>query len=222
MVSDALPARRRIAFYGGSFDPVHNGHVAVAHALREQFDLDEFVFIPAFHAPHKRRSKPTSAYDRFAMLCLISQNEPQMRVSRIEIEMPERPFSVETLARLNSELPDDDIFFVIGADSWMEITSWREWEKVLTMANHIVVTRSGFEITSTHVTDEIRSRIVDLRHKSGQRAADDAPAIYFTDAVHVDVSATDIRRKIRAGDTSWRADVPIEVAKYIEKYQIYS
>ena len=201
---------------------MHNGHVAVAHALREQFDLDEFVFIPAFHAPHKRRSKPTSAYDRFAMLCLVSQNELQMRVSRIEIEMPERPFSVETLARLNSELPDDDIFFVIGSDSWMEITSWREWEKVLTMANHIVVTRPGFEITSTHVTDEIRSRIVDLRHKSGQRPADDAPAIYFTDAVHVDVSATDIRRKIRAGDTSWRADVPIEVAKYIEKYQIYS
>jgi nicotinate-nucleotide adenylyltransferase len=222
MSSDERPARRRIAFYGGSFDPVHNGHVAVAHALLAQFELDEFVFIPAFHAPHKRRSKPTSAYDRFTMLCLISQNEPKMRVSRIEIEMPERPFSVETLARLNSEFPDDDIFFVIGADSWMEITAWREWERVLTMVNHIVVTRPGFEITSSHVTDEIRSRIIDLRDKGEQGRTMDAPAIYFTDAVQVDISATEIRRKVREGDASWKTDVPAEVAKYLEKYQIYS
>ena len=65
---------KRIAFYGGSFDPVHRGHLAVANALLDQFELDEFVFIPAFHAPHKLRTEPTSAYDRFAMLCLITQN----------------------------------------------------------------------------------------------------------------------------------------------------
>ena len=94
---------KRIAYYGGSFDPVHNGHVAIAKALTGQFELDEFVFIPAFHAPHKVRLTPTSAYDRYAMLCIVTQNEPSVRVSKMEIEMPERPYSVETLGRIKAE-----------------------------------------------------------------------------------------------------------------------
>ncbi len=213
---------KRRAFYGGSFDPVHNGHVAVARALLDQFALDEFTFVPAFHAPHKRRTKPTSAFDRFGMLCLVTKDDPAMLVSKMEIEMPERPYSVETLERLNTTFTTDEIFFVMGADSWTEITAWREWERVLTMANHIVVTRPGTEIGFSHVTDAIRGKVVDVRGGRVVPAADNARSIYVTDAVQLDVSATEIRGKIRSGDTSWRTDVPAEVAKYIEKYQIYS
>jgi len=216
---------KRLAFYGGSFDPVHRGHVAVAAALLERFELDGFTFIPAFHAPHKLRSQPTSAYDRYSMLCLATQNEPKLFVSRMEIEMPERPFSVETLARLNEQHPDDEIFFVMGADSWMEITAWREWEKVLSLTDHIVVTRPGIEIDTGHVTNEIRSRIVDAR---GLERADELRpqishlrSIYFTDSVNLDISATEIRRKIRESVTDWQQDVPEAVANYIQKYQIY-
>lgn len=211
---------RKLAFYGGSFDPVHNGHLAVGQAILKQFELDELTFIPAFHAPHKRRNRPTSAYDRFAMLCLVTQSQPKMRVSKVEIEMPERPFSVETLERLNCVHTGDKIYFVMGADSWADITAWREWQRVLTMTNHIVVTRPGIEISLDHVTDEVRERIVDLRAgvvpptRTGLR-------IFITDAVQVDVSATEIRRKIRENDLSWRGDVPAEVANYIEKYEIY-
>ncbi len=79
---------KRIAFYGGSFDPAHNGHLAISRAIVEQFELDEFVFIPAFHAPHKVRLKPTSAYDRYAMLCIATENSPNISVSKIEIEVP--------------------------------------------------------------------------------------------------------------------------------------
>jgi nicotinate-nucleotide adenylyltransferase len=212
---------KRIAFYGGSFDPVHRGHLAIARALLDQFELDEFVFVPAFHAPHKMRNTPTSAYDRYAILCLVTQDEPRISVSKMEIEMPERPYSVETLARLNDELPNDEIFFVMGADSWMEITAWREWEKVLSLSNHIVVTRPGVEIGLSHVTDEIRSRIVDLRKGNPQSAIRNPQSIFFSDAVNMDISATAIRHRIRINDASWREDVPAEVANYIEKYQIY-
>ena len=217
---------RRVAFYGGSFDPVHSGHLAISGVLVKQFELDEFVFIPAFHAPHKTRLKPTSAYDRFAMLCLATQSEHKIAVSKLEIEMPERPYSVETLARLNAERPGDEIFFVMGADSWMDITTWREWERVLSLSNHIVVTRPGVEIEFAHVTDEIRSRIVDLRGRSEPGDVATAfsgykPLIFFTDSVNLNISATEIRRKIRGGDVSWREDVPAEVANYVEKYQIY-
>ena len=152
-----FPQPRRIAFYGGSFDPVHRGHLAVAQALLEQFELDEFVFIPAFHAPHKVRLKPTSAYDRYAMLCLVTENEPNMSVSKMEVEMPDRPYSVQTLRQLNVERPDDEIFFVMGADSWMDIRTWREWETVLTMTNIIVVTRPDVEIGQT-VPESLRAR----------------------------------------------------------------
>ncbi|MBK8466776.1 MAG: nicotinate (nicotinamide) nucleotide adenylyltransferase [Chloracidobacterium sp.] len=216
---------KRIAFYGGSFDPVHRGHLAIAHALLDQFSLDEFVFVPAFHAPHKLRKTSTSAYDRYAMLCLVTQNEPNIRVSKMEIEMPERPYSVETLTRLNAELPNDEIYFVMGADSWMDITTWREWEKVLALSNHIVATRPGVEIALSHVTDEIRSRIVDLRSEPGAIATGSLPSkrsIYITDAVNIDISATEIRQNIRDIVTTWREDVPLEVANYIEKYQIYN
>lgn len=213
--------RRKTAVYGGSFDPVHNAHLKIGKALPSQFVLDRFVYIPAFNAPHKSSRKPTSAYDRYAMLCLATQDEPQLTVSRMEIETPERPFSVETLARLNEEFPEDDIFFVMGADSWQDITTWREWQTVLTAANIIVVTRPGVEIGVDHVTDEIRDRIVDLR---GGREYDPENVlhIYITDTVELDVSATEIRRKIRDADSSWHDDVPPEVAKYIEKYQIYT
>lgn len=212
---------KRVAYYGGSFDPVHRGHFAVAHALLEQFELDEFVFVPAFHAPHKTRKKPTSAYDRYAMLCLITNDDPRIRVSRLEIEAPEKPYSVETLSRLAREYPNDEIFFVMGADSWMEITEWREWQKVLSLTHHIVVTRPGIDIEVDHVTEDIRQRIVDLR--DGKRPDKTAgKTIFISDAVSLEISATAIRGRIRGGDRGWRDDVPVEVANYIEKYQIYS
>jgi len=227
---------KKIAFYGGSFDPVHDGHLTIARKLSEIFELEEFVFIPAFHAPHKKDKKPTSAFHRFAMLCLATAGESQIKVSKMEIEAPERPYTVETLTRLKNELTDTQIFFVMGADSWQDITTWREWEKVLTMTNQIVVTRPDYEIGFSHVTDAIRERIVDLRNSGqpsavssqpeeenseGRRTKDEGQKIYITDAVQIDVSATEIRGKIRDGADDWQEFLPTEVVKYIGKYGLY-
>jgi nicotinate-nucleotide adenylyltransferase len=159
------------------------------------------------------------------MLCLATSDEPQIKVSKMEIEAPERPFTVETLTRLKNELTDTKIFFVMGADSWQDITTWREWEKVLTMTNIIVVTRPDYEIVFSHVTEEIRERIVDLRNRRqtvrDSRLTIDDSRIFITDAVRIDVSATEIRRKIRDGDRSWQKLLPAEVIKHIEKYGLY-
>jgi nicotinate-nucleotide adenylyltransferase len=227
---------KKVAFYGGSFDPLHNGHLTIARKLIEIFELKEFVFIPAFHAPHKKDKKPTSAFHRFAMMCLATQSEDKIKVSKMELDAPEKPFTFETQTKLKDEFTDSEIFFVIGADSWQEIDTWREWEKVLTLTNIIVVTRPDYEISFTHVTEEIRERIVDLREKKNhsridnnkheletkdQRLKTKGEKIYITDAVNLDISATEIRRKIRAGESDWRELVPPEVAKYIEKYELY-
>ena len=213
---------RRIAFYGGTFDPPHIGHLAIAEKLLKTFSLDEFVFVPAYHAPHKARIEPTSPYDRFAMLCLASADMPTVSVSRIEVELPEKPYTVETLARIKAIYPDDKIFFVMGADSWMDICSWREWEHVLLMTDHIVVTRPGITVSTEHVSDAVRKRIVDVRGAQDVSVLDERSHIYLTDAVNIDISASKIRTRICEGSHDWSSDVPITVANYIEKYHLYS
>jgi nicotinate-nucleotide adenylyltransferase len=242
---------KKIAFYGGSFDPVHQGHLAIAEKLNGLFELDEFVLIPAFHAPHKTRLKPTSAYHRFAMLCLATNKQERVKVSKMELEVPARPYTVETLTRLKEELSATEIYFVMGADSWQEITTWREWERVLTMVNIIVVTRPNYEIGSSHVTDGIRERIVDLRGQDQIKIKNEelkinkdkteiangqlpvtshqspvtnhqSPRIFFTDAVQMDISATRIRKMIRADkNEGWKKSVTEEVAEHINKYDLY-
>ncbi len=220
---------KRIAFYGGSFDPLHNGHLTIARKLIRLFMLDEVVFVPAFHAPHKKDKNPTSAFHRYAMLCLATNGLPNIKVSKIELDAPTRPYTVETLLRLKDELTDTQIFFVMGADSWAEITTWRDWEKVLTMVNIIVVTRPAYLVNFTHVTREIQERIIDLRRQTvssqletlNSKIVTKKEQIYITDIVNLDISATEIRLKIRENKQDWRELVPIEVAKYIEKYDIY-
>ncbi len=216
---------KRIAFYGGSFDPVHLGHTTIAERLTVDFGLDEFVFIPAFHAPHKPDRKPTSALHRYAMLCLATIENAACKVSTMEIDLPEKPYTVETLERLKTEFRDTEIFFVMGADSWQDILTWRDWERVLLMCNHIVVTRPGYEIDFSHVSDKVRGRIVDLRNldnaKSNFDLAGEESRIFISDAVEMDISATRIRRVARDNSPGWQKFMPCDVANYIEKYQIY-
>jgi nicotinate-nucleotide adenylyltransferase len=151
-----------------------------------------------------------------------------LRISTVELDAPEKPYTVETLSRLATELGEDArLFFIMGADSWSEITTWREWERVLALTNHIVVTRPGYELESAHVTREIRERLMDLRgmdHEKLSEAVDksEGARIYVTDAVLMDVSATGIRRAVREGrDSEWLALVPPPVAEYLEKYKLY-
>jgi nicotinate-nucleotide adenylyltransferase len=223
-----MSEQRRIALYGGTFDPVHKGHTAVAHALSEMFALDLVIFIPAYVAPHKRVRQVTPALHRYAMLALATQEEPQWHVSTIELDAPERPFTFETLSRMRESFEGDvRLFFVMGADSWMEITTWREWEQVLSLSDHIVITRPGYDLSAEHVTPQVRERIIDLRGAVKEHAAvgtdrSGGAKIYVTDAVNMDISATAIRRAVKDGrDADWLKYVRSPVANYIRKYGLY-
>ncbi|HYO90473.1 MAG TPA: nicotinate-nucleotide adenylyltransferase [Pyrinomonadaceae bacterium] len=219
---------KRIALYGGTFDPVHNGHMSVARALLQLFSLDEVVFIPAHVAPHKREQFVSPALMRYAMLALATNTEARMRVSTFELDAPERPYTVETLARMKEKYGTQaHLFFVMGADSWTDIRTWREWERVLTLTNHIVMARPGYELDAAHVTNEIRESVVDLRGADADeitRAASqsDVEKIYVTDAVQMDISATQVRRLVQEDmSQEWTALVPHPVAEFIEKYRLY-
>lgn len=220
--------RRRVALYGGTFDPVHAGHMAVARGLLDSFGLDEVLFIPAYVAPHKRDRRVSPAHDRYAMLALATQVEKRMRVSAVELSAPERPYTVETLSFFRERSGDSArLFFIMGADSWEEITTWREWEKVLTLADTIVVTRPGYELPTEHVTEDVRRRVVDVRGRAreeveGELGRSEEARVFLSDASNVEASATEVRAAVKRGESDkLDALVAPAVAEYIKKYRLY-
>jgi len=220
--------KRRVALYGGTFDPVHLGHLEVARRLRELFALDEVLFIPAYVAPHKRKLSVSPALHRYAMLALATQDDERLRVSTIELDAPGKAYTIETLERMKATLGEQvQSFFVMGADSWAEIATWHEWERVLAASNHIVVTRPGYDIETAQFPEPVRDRIVDVRRLDQREIgahvdSHEGPRIYITDAVMADVSATRIRECARSAGANELAElVPAAVADYILKYELY-
>ena len=214
-----MSSQQRFALYGGTFDPVHTGHLEIARRVAELFEIEKFIFIPAQMAPHKIGRPVTEPIHRYAMLALATQNDPRLSISTFELDDPHRKYTVDTIDYFQRLFGNEcELFFIMGADSWSEITTWREWERLLTMTNHIVVTRPGYEPTTTHV-GALSERIVDLRSSKG---ALDQPGIFFTDVVMNDVSATNIRRLASEGRIEeLEGLVPGPVLEYIRKYGIY-
>jgi nicotinate-nucleotide adenylyltransferase len=214
---------RRVAIYGGTFDPVHKGHVEVARRVLQLFELDEVLFVPACVPPHK--SGISSAFHRFAMLALATEHYTRLRLSTIELDEPNRPYAVDTVERLQSEIGSNHrLFFMIGADSWSEITTWHEWERLLKMCDLIVVTRPGYELNGNapEVAKVVDGRGMIQQEISELLSSDSGPRVFLTDVAMVDVSATAIRAAARSGEMEkLREMVPAPVASYIEKYELY-
>jgi len=232
----------RIALYGGTFDPVHIGHLEIARRVSRVFEIEKIVFIPAQVAPHKIGRPVTEPIHRYAMLALATQADPQLVISTFELDAPDRRYTVDTVEHFQRELGDsNELFFIMGADSWSEITTWRDWERLLTMVNHIVVTRPGFEPIKSPV-GTVSERIIDLRTSlecggltplasrssvvdnkaASSRRTPRRGSIYFTDVVMNDVSATNIRSMASEGRYEDLAGLlPGPVLDYIRKYQIY-
>src|SRR6185295_17832881 len=214
-------AQERIALYGGTFDPVHTGHLEVARRVSQLFEIEKVLFIPAQMAPHKIGRPVTEPIHRYAMLALATQDDPQLAISTFELDAPDRRYTVDTIAHFQRELDDaTELFFIMGSDSWAEITTWREWEHLLTMTNHIVVVRPGFEPTTTHV-GAVVERIVDARNNTGSIAAN-GKGIFFVDVQMSDISATKIRKLARAGRLEELKELlPGPVFEYVQKYGVY-
>jgi nicotinate-nucleotide adenylyltransferase len=216
---------KRIAIYGGTFDPVHSGHLEIARSVTQFFGIDEFLFVPAMVAPHKLDREVLPALHRYAMLALATRTDSRLCISTFELDSPGRRYTVDTLFHFRSRFGESaDLFFVMGADSWGEITTWREWRRLMTLANLIVVTRPGYEISAAPATAETAASIVDLRGVTEFSGASEpgSQKVFLSDAVMIDVSATDIRRAVSANDNGKLTRlVPLEVAEYIRKYRLY-
>lgn len=185
----------RIALFGGTFDPVHNAHLVVAREALEQCSLDRILFVPAAQPPHKRGAHAPYE-DRIRMLELACQGEPRFEVSRLE-QGTARSYTIDTIERARKMLGREcRLFFLIGADAFSEIESWRRWRDVVASIEFIVVSRPGHE----------------YRIPEGAR-------ILRLETVALPVSSSDIRRQLGAGQTP--ADVPAAVLEFIRKRGLY-
>ena len=215
---------RRIAAYGGTFDPVHNGHLEIVRAIVRDFELDQLLIIPAHRPPHKGARTIAADYHRFAMAVLASLEDPRVFVSTIELEAPDRPYTFETVERLRNVFgAKTKLFFVMGADSFEEINTWREPARLLSSTNLIVVTRPGHDVAASHLDSCFESTIVDLRGREGDlRMVEELNDhhVYVTGCVNTAVSSTQIRQRVRDGE-SIQDLAPRPVAEYIKKYELY-
>lgn len=183
------------------------------------------LVIPAFKPPHKSLSAISASRHRYEMCLLAFNDEPRITVSKMEIELPERPYTIETMARLRVEFTEkSQLFFVMGADSFAEITTWREYKKLLASTNIIVASRAGREIATSHLPKEFRSKVIDVRGATTIAALvkddDEGCFIYLTDSVNHDVSSTEIRRRAQQG-LSLTGLTTQGVIDYIEEHQLY-
>ena len=215
---------QRIGAYGGTFDPPHCGHIEIARAVVDKFELDRLLIIPAYKPPHKTLDAISDAQHRYEMATLAFAGESRVTVSRLELDAPERPYTVQTMARLREEYGlQTMLFFVMGADSFQDITKWREYGKLIESTNLIVETRPGHGVSSDHLPEAYRARVIDLRGaKDASQLIPEGEEcfIYVIDDVHLDISSTDIRRRAREGKAI-EGLTPPAVAEYIGRHGLY-
>ena len=207
----------KLGLFGGTFDPVHRGHLDVARAAERAIGLDDLWWLPAPAPPHRTRPQ-VSAYHRFAMVALAIQDEPRMIVSDFEMAGPGPTYTSDTLARLRADgRSPGSIFFITGADAFRDIPQWKNYPRLLDAAHFMVVSRPGAPVAALRdQLPDLASRMVDDPHDA--RAE---PRIVLVDAPTSNVSSTDIRQAVAAGG-GLESLVPPSVATYIDRHRLYA
>jgi nicotinate-nucleotide adenylyltransferase len=196
----------RLGIYGGTFDPVHYGHLLLAEQCREICRLDEVWLMPAGSPPHKQGARITSGKHRREMLELAVAGLPQFKVSTMELDRPGPNYTVETLDELARQRPDDELFLLIGRDSLDEFRTWREPERIAELATIVAVNRGRDAVDAAAVRAAVGDRI--------------AERVEFVSMPGVDLSASDLRKRAAEG-RSLRFQVPRAVEQYILEHQLY-
>jgi nicotinate-nucleotide adenylyltransferase len=197
-------ARMRIGLVGGSFNPIHRGHLAIARSARETLGLDRVVLVPSARPPHKRDSTLAPAEDRLAMARLASKDEPGFEVSAIELERTGPSYTIDTVRSFLAASPGAEVHFVIGADSVPELRTWKDARALLGLAKFAVAVRPGYDLTR-----DLR----DLEREFGVR-------LTMIPTEPDPLSATEIRDRVREGK-SIDGLVPAAVRDYIVARNLY-
>lgn len=184
---------------GGTFDPVHHGHLVAASEVAARFALDEVVFVPTGQPSFKQDTAVTEAEHRYLMTVIATASNPRFTVSRVDVEREGLTYTVDTLRDLKAERPDADLYFITGADAIAQILTWKDAAELFDMARFVAVTRPGHALSVAGLP-EGRVDVLEI------------PAL--------SISSTDVRARARAGEPVWYL-VPDGVVQYIAKHRLY-
>lgn len=202
----------RYGVMGGTFNPIHNGHLVTAEEARVQFRLDRVIFMPTGQPPHKRDNEILPAEERYLMTVIATASNPDFVVSRLEVERPAPSYTIDTVRTLREGCgPDAEIFFITGADAVWEILTWKEPEKLSRYCRFIAATRPGYRL------DKFKELEISARTETGERRM---PRVDIMEIPALAISSTDIRRRVREGRPI-RYLVPEAVVSYIYKSGFY-
>jgi len=211
----------KIGLFGGTFDPVHLGHLRVAEEIREQFGLEKIIFIPAHLPPHKKNAV-AQADHRYEMVRMAIADNPYFAVSNIELRRQGNSYSFDTIGHFSREYgPDGELFFIMGVDAFREIHTWKQYPEFFSLCNFVVMSRPGsYEPEpeknipgdfAAMCTFNHEGRFYE--HQSGRRT-------YFCRISLLDISSTGVRQAVREG-RSVKYLVPDSVAGYILRHNLY-
>jgi len=195
----------RLGIFGGTFDPIHLGHLLIAEEFREQLQLDRVLFLPAGQPPHKSGRPISPVQHRLAMLHLAIGGEPAFGISYVDVQRPGPCYTADSLAILRSQYPGDELFFLMGEDSLAALPTWRAPNRIAAQAIMAVALRPGVTI---HL-DRVIAAVPTARDR-----------IQLVRAPLIQIAASDIRRRVAEG-RSIRYHVPREVEDYIYANQLY-
>ncbi len=194
---------RRVGVMGGTFDPIHYGHLVTAEEAEMQFGLDEVVFVPTGRPWMKADREVSPPEDRYLMTVVATASNPRFSVSRIDIDREGPTYAVDTLRQLADETPDAELYFITGADAMLEIFEWKDPEDVLSLAHFIAATRPGYDLARFEAA-----------------APTHHPRVSTMDIPALAISSSDIRARVREG-RAIRYLLPEGVKSYIEKQALY-
>ena len=193
-----MPAQR-LGIMGGTFDPIHHGHLVAASEVAEQFALDEVIFVPTGSPWQKSDREVSPAEDRYLMTVIATASNPRFWVSRVDIDRPGPTFTIDTIRDMAAMRPDAELFFITGADALGQILSWKDADEALRLARFIGVTRPGYELSDAHLP---------------------AAAVTLVDVPAMAISSSACRARVRGGHPIWYL-VPDGVVQYIAKHRLY-
>jgi len=214
---------RRTGVLGGTFDPIHLGHLAVASAAADALALDEVLLLPSRTPPHRPVDPSASIFHRFAMVALAAQHDARLLASDLELRRPGPSYTADSLRALQATGRDRlQIFFLTGADAFAEIAIWREYPDVLDLAHFVVCARPGTPATSMPARlPALAARMVTPGAGRGTARESSTPSVYLLDVATPDVSSTDVRARARAG-RPLAGLLPPEVDAYIRRHGLYA
>ncbi|WP_028479630.1 nicotinate-nucleotide adenylyltransferase [Nocardia sp. CNY236] len=197
---------RKIGVMGGTFDPVHHGHLMAASEVAHRFELDEVIFVPTGQPWQKAHHEVSPAEDRYLMTVIATASNPRFSVSRTDIDRDKVTYTVDTLREMRSEYPDAQLYFITGADALASILTWQDWAELFELAKFVGVSRPGYELNIDHLAAHLRDQPAD--------------AVTMIEVPALAISSSECRRRAAENRPVWYL-VPDGVVQYISKRHLY-